>query len=803
MKADEKGPALNDRSVVVTRSPAYAACDREPIHNPGAVQPHGVLLALQSPSGTAQVTAASAPPDAPGAAPALTAWLDDDASARVGDLLSGAERLEDVLITDLAGRAGQRWDGVLHVEPQGLSLLELERAGRFGPVAGQRSLLDLLSAGLAGIQRTDDVVAACDSAVRSYRHLTGFDRVMAYRFHPDWSGEVIAESLAAPEEGIAVEAYFGLRFPATDIPAQARALYAANGLRLIPDVRAQPAAISRLDGSADAIDLSRAVLRAVAPVHLHYLENMGVRASMSVAITLPDGTLWGLIACHHRQGPLHVPGEARRAAAILATALSWRVSLCEREAARQATGRLLAGAVSLLDILAEPLAGLPAEEDLAGLAREVAADGLALRPASTAGVRLRGGVLPPELLLDELCGWLETHVAPSAAGTTAEPVLVTDRLPELAPGPLARALRTEPGLPACGLVALPLAGPGSGWLLLFRRELRQLVHWAGDPRRSEQALSAPTPLSPRASFESWQQEVAGRSAVWSQAELAAAAALRDAVADSLLRRGRQIERSNVELRRRNEETRFFADAAVHDLKEPLWQIQVLSGVARQGLEDLERGAAGSDEATEEAPPPALPELVQMLDQIGSSAERMRDMLSDLNRLAAAGRELRRGERHRLRDLAQEAFSDLVGDEVERAAADVSFEALGEMALSCDGREIRRVFQNLLSNALKYRDPSRDLRVVLRAEGPVLPRPGETVTILVEDNGLGFEPALAERLFEPFRRFPPPGAAETDGLGLGLAICQRIVLAHGGSIGAMCRPGQGACFHFTLPEPDGS
>jgi len=852
MSMDEEKAAVTEPSSALERGDVFTACDREPIHIPGSVQPHGVLLALRPLAESVQVVAASAAPDAPEAAPALAAWLDDDAAGRVAEPLCLGERhLEDVLLEGLLDRAGRQWNGVLHVEPDGLSLLELEAHEEPAFGIGQRSLLDLLSQGLADIQRQEDVVAACGSAVHSLSRLTGFDRIMAYRFGPDWSGEVIAEALAEPlgDAGpraarVPTSSYLGLRFPAGDIPAQARALYARNGLRLIPDTRAAAVPLERLDGQAAPIDLSRAVLRAVAPVHLRYLENMGVRASMSVAITLPDGTLWGLIACHHRQGPLAVPGAARRAASMLATALSWRVSLCEREAGRLAASRLRARAAPVLGVLAEPLAPPASEEDIAALARAAGADGMACRPTLPAALRLRGGLLPADPVLEAICAWLDGLVADAPSGAPAGTVvpgggigegssggswlpraggqksdmprldlsepgasvlgpgaLVTDRLPELVPPALAERLGADPALSGCGLLALPLAGHASGWLLLFRRELRQLVQWAGDPRKGGGSVSDAAPLSPRASFESWEQEVAGRSAIWSAADLAAAAALRDAIADSLLRRGREIERNNIELRRRDEETRFFADAAAHDLKEPLWQIQVLSSLVRQQLEDLRDATAGDMAAAALSDPPAglLAELLQMLASIGSSADRMREMLSDLNRLAIAGRQLRRDRPHGLRALAEQAFADLGQVDGERALAEISFEGLGQTRLNCDGGEIRRVFQNLMSNALKYRDPARPLRIRLRAEGPEQPRPGDVVSVFVEDNGLGFEPQLAERLFEPFRRFPPPGAVESEGLGLGLAICQRIVLAHGGSIGALCVPGQGARFNFTLPE----
>ncbi len=124
--------------------------------------------------------------------------------------------------------------------------------------------------------------------------MTGFDRVMVYRFAQDDSGEVIAESTHA-----GVESFLGLHYPASDIPRQARGLYERNWLRIIPDVEAVPSPIQpTLDSAGKPLDLSQSVLRSVSPIHIEYLENMGVRASMSVSI-LREGRLWGLFACHH------------------------------------------------------------------------------------------------------------------------------------------------------------------------------------------------------------------------------------------------------------------------------------------------------------------------------------------------------------------------------------------------------------------------------------------------------------------------------------------------------------------------
>jgi two-component system, chemotaxis family, sensor kinase Cph1 len=772
-----------------------ALCEREPIHIPGAAQSHGVLLALQATDrgaqGDVRVVAASVPARAAGA-DGLQGFLDARSAALVSEALAAAgARQDDVLLGTLRDGDGRAWSGVLHADARGTSLLELEPDPPRDSAAWP--LLAGLNRGLADIQRQDGITKACEATARAFSALTGFDRVMVYRFHPDWTGAVEAEIvLSSQGEGHEpADSYLGLMFPASDIPAQARALYVANGVRLIPDAAVAPLPLTRFDGDDAPIDLTRAVLRAVAPVHLRYLANMGVRASMSVAVTTPRGALWGLVACHHLRGPLQVGPDLRQAAEMLARALSWRISELDESRTRRQVARMREHAAPLLAVVSDPLAP-GSQPALDAFCAECKADALALLPAAHGAFGpVRAGMAPGNADLAALAAWLDR----SQPGDR----LVTDRLFALLDTPLAARLGKAGDLAPAGLLALRLAGPQSGWLLLLRREWRHVVTWAGDPRKQPEPgrpamAGSVLPLSPRASFAAWTEEIAGRSAAWSEADIATAVALRDAVAEILVRRSAEIERNNAELRRRNEETRFFADAAAHDLKEPLWQIQVLSGLVKEQIEDLPRDVPPA--------PEAVSDLLEMMGSVVGSSARMRATIDDLTQLAVAGRDPERTVRVRLRDIVEEALDDLGRGPRARAANEalISLDGMGEACVGCDPLQIRRVFQNLLSNAFKYRDPQRRLAIRISVDGPAEPRPGDRLRIFVADNGLGFDPRYSTRLFEPFRRFPAEAAAGTEGLGLGLAICQRIVLAHGGTIEASSGDGEGARFCFTLAEP---
>ena len=791
-------------SVPIVLAATETLCDREPVHIPGTVQPHGVLLVLP-PGGDAQaplIAASETVALPPGGGPVTLADLLRPDAVRMLERARHAPDGADSLLEGVETQDGRRWTALLRAGPAA-TLVELEPEQPADPAAARRILLDLNRA-IAAMRHQTDGHSACAVACTQLRRISGFDRVMAYRFMADWSGEVVAESL---REGGGidrpVDSYLGLVFPASDIPAPMRALYARNRLRLIGDAAAAGAPLRALGSDAAPIDLTDAVLRGVAPVHVHYLSNMGVRASMSVAITVsgPGGEtppLWGLLACHHQSGPLLVDHVRRQAADTIAHALAWRLAeLAEADAARQAASMRTAQA-PFLDTDEDGAPGtVPGAAAAASLLAVVGAVGLAVVGAGLEApdaLALRLGVLPDEAALRSLVGWLDL-VSPGRK-------LATDRLGSVASFEGAARLGADH---ASGLLATPLAEAGSGgiWVLWFRPELRRSVEWAGRKAEPRDPLQA---LTPRASFAAWHEEVAGRSAAWSEPTLVAARAFRDGVAAALAGRGARAVRANALLRQRNAAIRFFADAATHDLKEPLWQVQVLCGLLRDGLAELfgppEPGAAPRSAALEAvAREVAEMELEAMAGRIVVSAERMRGMVDELARFAVAGRDPERLRVVELRRLAEEALEDLGAALRAVPDATVSIAGLGDLAVACDPPQLRRVFQNLFSNALKYRAVARPLALRATAERRGSGA-GGGVVIRIEDNGVGFAPAEARQMFEPFRRFDRAGAAGSEGLGLGLAICQRIVDAHGGSIEAVqCRPG--ARFDIVLPADAGA
>ena len=294
----------------MTDALSTANCEREPIHIPGSVQAYGVLLAFQlatleiaSISANAAIVFSSAPEAMIGAP--LAAHLTPDLIHDIGNALQassasgGPERLGPVEI----GPDKVLCSIAVHIVG-GLAICE------FTAEPATRSVKDpnvLVRAVLGRLKRAPRLDRFLNASAQQLRAVTGYDRVMIYRFRHDQSGVVVAEAVRA-----GLPPYLGLHYPASDIPAQARALLKRQALRQIPDVDDAPAADSPGRRVRRTLDLSLSMLRSVSPIHLQYLRNMGSAATLTVSIMRGD-ELWGLIACHHEDAATPADGDLRRA----------------------------------------------------------------------------------------------------------------------------------------------------------------------------------------------------------------------------------------------------------------------------------------------------------------------------------------------------------------------------------------------------------------------------------------------------------------------------------------------------------
>lgn len=532
-------------------------CDREPIHQLGAIQPFGFLVAFSAD------------------------WLVRRASANVADYLGqSAEdllgtRIDAVLGDDLVHSLRNRLtllrgpDAVERLfgvplspdRPDALFDFALHMTGDTIVLEGEPTLdasagdtASVIRAMMSRLDETADLAAFTREGARQVRALTGFDRVMVYRFEPDGSGVVVAEAAKA-----GIGHFLDLRYPASDIPAQARQLYVRTPFRIIADVEATPAAIvPQRDERGAPIDLSLSVLRSVSPIHLEYLHNMGVGASMSISIIV-EGQLWGLFACHHYSGP-RLPGFERRSIAeLFGQMFAFKLESRERKAlavyettARATSDRLLAAVAGDAGLLDNP-------EWLGGMLRQtVPCDGIAIW---IDGRLAASGATPPGDAVPTLVRRLNAM----AAGR----IFATDHLAAVLPAAADYADR------AAGLLAIPISRSPRDYVLLFRQEVVRAVTWGGDPHKPASYGPNGARLSPRKSFEAWREEVRGRSQPFTEPELRVAEMLRASLIEVVLRLSDDVQE---ERRRASERQELLIAELNHRVRNIL---SLIRGLVRQ------------------------------------------------------------------------------------------------------------------------------------------------------------------------------------------------------------------------------
>lgn len=499
-------------------------CAREPIHIPGSIQPRGVLAVVREPQFEVRQVSANVadllgrPLDSV-LGHHLSALMGADQAARVqtaASMMGDLHRRNPVECSIEVHGERREFDAILHREPGGILLVELEVAFGERPYSFPNTYQAVRSS-VAELNQAATLSELYDTTARAVRELTGFDRVMVYRYDEEYNGEVVAESKRDD-----LNSFLGLHYPSTDIPAQARALYEKSWLRLISDVDYKPAPlVPAVDPAVGAPqDLTHATLRSVSPIHIEYLQNMGVHASMSISL-LRHGRLWGLIACHHYAGPHLPPFGTRVAAEFLGSTLSLRLvdqheddQLHKRLDAQAMLTKLTAAFIDHSKPLTSALLGAPDLLDL------VPADGAVVDIGGDRQVR---GTVPQPEVVAAVVSW---------ARSAGDDIARTDRLARTLPDVAVDAQL------AAGALVLNL--PDGQYVAWFRREVLRSVDWGGDPYNKAIANSEGegVRLSPRKSFDRWQEVVRERCEPWTATELESADSLRRHLVESLYLRAR-------------------------------------------------------------------------------------------------------------------------------------------------------------------------------------------------------------------------------------------------------------------------
>ncbi len=475
-----------------------ASCADEPIRVPGSIQPHGFLLGMSV--GEERVTFASAnaeqflkPPTRLLIGSSLDLFLPREVMSTIRELRGVTD--PPGLITYLGSfRLGEELCSILTHCVDGRRILEFERQDQLVGAEMMNAVMTNFVATLAKLRSETEV---CDAITKQVSAITGFDRVLLYSFDSAGHGTVLSEA----NNGV-LPSYLDLRFPASDIPAQARALYIENTVRIIPDAEYDPIPLmGAAEGDTKTLDMSLCVLRSVSPIHLEYMRNMGTMASMSISI-ICEGRLWGLMSCHHSQ-PRLVPYLFRSACDLLSKMVGTQLTSF-------ATASKLATLVKFHDVQRQMMTLIAAENDyLAGIATQLAS---LMKVTDAAGVvlSLDGdirslGLTPPKSAIRELVTWLNNHENMGVYHSS----FLSAELP----------WTTDVTATASGMLAIKISDIRQRYILWFRPEVVKTVKWAGEPVKG---IERDQRLHPRTSFASWQETLRGQSVPWSSAEVESA-----------------------------------------------------------------------------------------------------------------------------------------------------------------------------------------------------------------------------------------------------------------------------------------
>ncbi len=737
------------------------SCDREPIRIPGKIQGHGFLIALDDSWAISHCSVN------------INKWLAIHAEQMLGKPISvleellkteGAETLISQFIktgTSIKGFAPQNPYPV-YIQKQFFNLV-ISRSGdffilEFEPEFSdlQKDLQQIIGASISEMLAEADLNQLLENTARQIKMIIGYDRVMVYKFHEDGHGEVVAE-----EKESELAPFLGLHYPASDIPKQARELYKINLTRLISNVHEDPSVIlSTVNTERYPLDLTQVGLRAVSPIHIQYLKNMGVASSFSISL-IDKNELWGLVACHNYK-PRFLNYKERDAAKLIGQVLSSALGFRKNKEDENKKYLFKIKVDELVrhlvreDNLHQALMGHPTT-----ILDTVDAGGAAL--VYDKEVHTVGKTPEPEFILS-LVKWLQTN---------SEPVLFySDRLGEVFPK--AKDFYEF----SSGILSCRINRELEEYLIWFRPELVSTIHWAGNPEKPVQTDPADLlQISPRTSFEVWSETVRKTSKPWKMEDIESAMHLREEVSFTINRKATELRIVNEKLKLANDELTTFSYTISHDLKNPLSSI---NGYAQLLL--LEGDTAPDD-------------LKFMLERILANTKKMDRMIKEVLRYSQAGSLAISSKQIDVSAVLEEIRQELI---IGTNHPDLKIDIGQTPQFNGDRTMITQIFSNVMGNAVKYSSKSACPRVTI--EGKKVER---GIQYVVRDNGIGIKPEETDKIFELFSRLE--NAHEFEGSGVGLAIVKKLVKKHEGEVWVESEPGRGTSFYILFknqPEKAG-
>lgn len=746
---------------------ALEAGQSYPIRFIDHIQPHGALLVLREPDlEIVQVSANAAELLQRSVAELLgqplTVLFTDQEVTALRHHLEQAKTSAYLRLYYLP--TDQPFEVSLHRQADGL-LLELEPQEQYLPSVAE--MYGQMNTAIASFSAATTLEALLASLAEEVQQLTGFERVMIYRFQPDQSGVVVAEVNHSDRES-----YLGLHYPATDIPEESRRLFYDSPLRFIGDIHYQPVPLVPTENplAQAPLDLGRAGLRGVSPPHVQYLQAMGVVSSMTLSL-VDDQSLWGLVACHHYQ-PHPIPRVKRLAFQMLAQVASLEIMRHqerERSYYQAQNHQLLAHLRSAINetedaVLKALTANAPVLLDM------FEAEGAALILRDDCSLV---GRTPTAAELKGLTTWL--------AQRQTNYTFATQCLAEVYP---ASADWTVTVAGVLGIsIFLQQPRPTSHHILLFRPEQLQTVHWAGEFQASISLDDNGQPqLCPRHSFEQWKELVRGRSLPWSARQLEAAADLHNTLMLAVLNFSnaaleKAAERAEVANRAKSE---FLANMS-HEIRTPMNAVL--------GFTDLLQTITQN------------PVALDYIEAISSSGKTLLSLINDILDLSKieAGQMDIRPEPTDITLLIQDIQHIFQQKAAQKALRLRVILGTGlPKALYLDEVRLRQILFNLVGNALKFTERGHvDIEVF--CSEPVMVDGQATVdlNIAVSDTGIGIAPADQQQIFNAFTQSYSQSDRKFGGTGLGLTITHRLTQLMGGTIAVDSELGRGSTFICQL------
>lgn len=734
-------------------------CEQEPIHIPGSIQPHGFLIAVHS--NTYKIEFCS------GNSKDFTGVSHEQALGKTFNAVFGEQALADLksyiekklmlsssllkisLLDKHFACTVHKSDSLYIIEAEPASVNEIDASREYNQT----------SQFLSYMHDTNTFKELCQLVAKGTRDITGYDRVMIYRFDKDYNGEVFAESVRED-----LEPFLGLHYPHTDIPKQARELYMQNLLRIITDVDYTPVPVYTLDDSDDKnLDLSLSILRSTSPIHVQYLHNMGVGATLTISL-IYQKKLWGLIACHH-YSPKNLSPELRLAAQLQGHFITSQIDLRQKNEEYELSQKT--------NTALEKLNAISITEN--HTFDELIASPHLLELCNASGVSIlinntvyKNGLTPPDEEIQKLSSWLATY---TQNGHTH-----TDKLVSLLPE------YKDICEDISGLIYHSLDIESNNCIIWYRPETKKEVNWAGDPNKS--IIKDKKGLSPRNSFKLWKEIVDCQSKPWEKPELDTAAtyaySLQRQINLLIITQEEEKYRKLSELlKETNSELENINWISTHDLQEPLRKIQLISSRILSTEKDI-------------------PEKVEdSIRRMNSSANRMQNLLIDILKYTRLKHEDSNFEPVNLTDIVNDVITEL-HETIEEKQADVQVDELP--VIQGIPFLLKQLFSNLISNSIKYSAHDRNPVVKISAEAvPVVHNDSDKMLyrlVYVADNGIGFEQEYAESIFNIFTRLN--SSSEYKGSGVGLALCKKIVQNHNGYISATGNLDEGAVISIYFP-----